>query len=61
VSEDGFTLAAAGGHACAPHDADYAPQDWRVLLGELLRSVQFFNSRGYTVCEGSEDGYCPVL
>jgi hypothetical protein len=48
-----------GAQDCAPHAADYNPQDWRITLNELLRIVQFYNAGGYTECEGSEDGFCP--
>ncbi|MBI1321015.1 MAG: hypothetical protein GC168_18985 [Candidatus Hydrogenedens sp.] len=57
-SEDGFSLS-GGDRQCAPHAADYKPQDWVISLSETLRSVQFFNSGGYYACTGSEDGYCP--
>lgn len=44
---------------CTPHDADYRPRDWRIELVELMRVIQFYNSPSYTVCAGSEDGFCP--
>jgi hypothetical protein len=46
---------------CAPHDSDYAPQDWRIALGELMRLIQFYNLGGYHVCDAGEDGYCPGI
>jgi hypothetical protein len=45
--------------ACVPHCGDYNPQDWEISLSELLRVIQFFNSDGYHLCVGSEDGFCP--
>lgn len=59
-TEDGFGIG-PGNRDCAPHDADYAPQDWLISLSELLRVIQFFNSGGYFPCPdaASEDGYCP--
>jgi len=35
--------------------------DFQVDLSELLRVVQFFNSDGFHVEEGTEDGYAPGL
>ena len=48
---------------CVPHDLDYAPQDWRFNLSELLRCVQFFNAfKGtYVPKEGTEDGFVSGL
>lgn len=47
---------------CPPHTGDING-DWRFDLGELLRTIQFYNSDGgaYQVAEGSstEDGYAP--
>lgn len=47
--------------SCIPHDSDYIPVDWKVNLSELLRLIQFYNLRGYSLClvEATEDGYCP--
>lgn len=59
VSEDGYIPGFGGDTNCTPHTADYSPQDWIISLQELLRIIQFFNSGGYMVCEGSEDGFCP--
>jgi len=59
-TEDGFSP--AGGHRdCAPHDADYAPQDWQISLSELLRCIQFYNGlRGaYHRDSSGEDGFAP--
>ncbi len=58
-SEDGYQPGPAGGTACAPHDSDYAPSDWRVSLSELLRAVQFYNARGYFRDPYGEDGFRP--
>jgi len=46
---------------CCPHDADYvtAGPDWSIVLSELLRVIQFYNSGGYHLCEDTEDGFCP--
>ena len=59
-SEDGFDIG-PGDQDCAPHSADYAPQDWRISLREILRLIQLYNSGGYHFCpdEGTEDGFCP--
>jgi len=45
---------------CTPHSADYAPHDWDLSIGELLRLIQFYNAGGYTPCQSGEDGFCPV-
>lgn len=62
ATEDGFVAMPNGSHACAPHASDYAPQNWKIELNELLRLVQFYNAGGLSVCaEGSgEDSFCPV-
>jgi hypothetical protein len=60
-TEDGYAPG-VGDTSCAPHDSDYAPQDWRIGLSELLRLIQFFNTVGYSYCpeSGTEDGFCPA-
>jgi len=58
-TEDGYAPGPGVDFGCAPHGSDYAPQDWNIELGELLRAIQFYNLGGYGVCEGTEDGYCP--
>lgn len=58
-TEDGYVAVAGGEQGCAPHTSDYAPQDWNIELGELLRAIQFYNVGGYHSCVASEDGYCP--
>lgn len=58
-TEDGFQPNGAD-ETCAPHNSDYAPQDWRLSLGEVLRLIQIYNIGSYEPCEGSEDGFCPV-
>jgi ELWxxDGT repeat protein len=60
-SEDGYLAGLSGNHGCVSHAADYAPLNWKIELGELLRMIQFFNSGGYHLCpaEATEDGYCP--
>ena len=57
-TEDGFAPG-PGDQSCTPHDADYAPQDWRIDLSELLRVLQIYNLGLYEECGGSEDGFCP--
>lgn len=61
TSEDGYMPGAGVAHACPPHSSDYAPQDWVINLGELLRLIQFYNIGGYASClqYATEDGYCP--
>lgn len=56
-TEDGFDPV-SGDRTCAPHNADYLPQDWRFSLPEILRVIQIFNLGGYTMCAESEDGFC---
>jgi len=58
-TEDGYAPGLTGDHTCTAHSSDYNPQDWQISLSELLRLIQFYNSGGYHVCEGSEDGFCP--
>ncbi len=60
ASEDGYDPGASGDRTCAPHDSDYAAQDWAINLTELLRLIQFFNFGGYALSEASEDGYVPA-
>ncbi len=48
-----------GSHDGPPHDSDYTPQDWKIQLSELLRLIQFYNSDGYRVYSGTEDGFMP--
>lgn len=57
-TEDGFAPG-SGDQSCEPHDADYAPQDWRIDLSELLRVLQMYNLGVYSDCGGTEDGFCP--
>jgi hypothetical protein len=56
-TEDGFAPG-AGETGCAPHTADYAPQDWGIALNECLRVIQMYNAPGYFRCNTGEDGYC---
>lgn len=60
LGEDGYAPG-TGDESCAPHNADYAPQDWVISLSELLRVIQFYNSLGYSACPdaNTEDGFCP--
>jgi len=57
-TEDGY-FPGIGSHDCAPHDADYDPQDWRISLSELLRMLQFFYApdSAYHVNTNSPDGF----
>jgi hypothetical protein len=61
-SEDGFAPGAGMDRNCAPHASDFAPQDWTLSLGELLRLIQMFNAGGYYPCPNEfppgEDGHC---
>jgi uncharacterized repeat protein (TIGR03806 family) len=60
-TEDGFAPGPGEDLSCAPHSADYSPQDWVISLSELLRMIQIYNSLGYHYCptENTEDGFCP--
>lgn len=60
-TEDGYVPGPGAKQSCVPHDTDYAPQDWKIGLSELLRLIQFYNFLGYHVCPGenTEDGFCP--
>lgn len=62
TSEDGFAPG-NGDRDCAPHDSDYATQDWRIELSELLRGIQFYNAfKGAYHEDGmGEDGFAPGL
>ncbi len=61
ATEDGYLPGPGAAKACAPHTSDYAPQDWRVDLSELLRLIQFFNSpaHAYHYQDGTEDDFAP--
>ncbi len=52
----GFSCEAIG--ATFFHAAD-TDRDWRIGLTELLRVIQFYNSDGYHVASGTEDGFAP--
>lgn len=59
LTEDGYLPGPGANQSCTPHDSDYSVSpDWTINFDELLRIIQFFNSGGYHVCEGSEDGFC---
>lgn len=45
---------------CAPHTSDFDPQDWVIILSELLQLIQLYNANGYQPCEAPE-AFCPVL
>ena len=44
--------------AAQHHSADTTP-DQQISLTELLRVIQFFNTRGFHCMAGTEDGYAP--
>lgn len=58
-SEDGFEPG-PGDTQCDPHTSDYLPQDWKLGLSEMLRSIQLYNSLGYESCRDGEDGFCLI-
>src|SRR5690606_34929065 len=60
-TEDGYVPGLLGNKACAFHNSDYNPQNWRVSLTELLRLIQFYNVGAYAACEDGEDGFCTVF
>jgi hypothetical protein len=57
IAEDGYLASADNHRDCASHSLD-ANGDFSISLSELLRAVQLFNFGGYSICEGSEDGFC---
>ncbi len=58
-SEDGYNPG-TGDQTCLRHASDYGDGgDWRIQISELLRLIQFYNSRAYHVADGTEDGYAP--
>ncbi|MFM1920809.1 MAG: hypothetical protein RLZZ303_2443 [Candidatus Hydrogenedentota bacterium] len=57
-TEDGYLPGAGLNQTCAPHAADYAPQDWSLNLAELLRVIQLYNAGLITRCDEGEDGFC---
>jgi hypothetical protein len=60
-NDDGYAAGAnEAAQDCGGHASDYAPRDWRIELGELLRTIAFYNSDGYALCPDGEDGYCPL-
>ncbi len=58
ATEDGFMPGPGSDHNCLPHDSDYAPQNWKIELREVLRLVQLHNAMAYAVCLDTEDGFC---
>ena len=62
TQEDGIAPGSAP-RDCMPHNLDYAPQNWRFSLSELLRAIQFFNAfKGtYHPSPGTEDGFTSGL
>ena len=64
-TEDGYDLgpvSSGGTETCAPHPTDYqSGANFRILLSELLRTVQLFSLGGGFPCpnaQSSEDGFC---
>lgn len=50
----------ATSQSCKPHNSDYAPQNWKISLNEVLRLNQYYNNpNGYHPQPGSEDGFDP--
>ena len=56
-TEDGYAPGPGDVKADGFHSSDYAPQDWQISLNELLRTVQFYNVRGFQYSTAGEDGY----
>ncbi|MBI1320080.1 MAG: hypothetical protein GC168_14210 [Candidatus Hydrogenedens sp.] len=60
-TEDGYSPGIdETAEACLPHDSDFAPQDWTIILSELLQLIQLYNADGYDACEATES-FCPRL
>lgn len=57
ASEDGYAPGAEGAQDCPGHASDYAPDDWRIGLSELIRLIQLYNAEGYHASCGTDDGY----
>lgn len=57
---DGFAPE-AGLHQGAPHDADFAPFDWKISATELSRLVTFYNAGAYQADVTTLDGFAPDL
>ena len=55
----GGYAAGVGDRTCPAHDSDYAPQDWRIGLEEMLRLVQLYNADEgrYRRDAAGEDGF----
>lgn len=58
-TEDGYAPG-DGTTDCAPHDSDFAPQDWALSLTEMLRAIQFYNLGVCVPCPNNdtEDRFC---
>lgn len=60
-SEDGYIPGTDDtAEQCAPHDSDFNPQDWTIILGELLQLIQLYNADGYEACVEPE-AFCPLV
>jgi len=57
---DGYLAEPGPNRSCGPHAGDFAPEDWRINLSELLRVIQLSRFPGFVVCRQGEDGFCPV-
>jgi len=55
---DGYA-ASGNDKTCKPHSADYAPQDWRIGLNEILRVMQFYTAGAYHPDAAQDDGFAP--
>jgi len=60
TGEDGYAPGPGDTALCLPHTSDYAPQDWIISLGELLRLIQVYNIGEYYPCD-DEGGFCPGI
>jgi hypothetical protein len=69
ATEDGYAPTTVKGQEipgeCYPHDGDYAPDDFKISLNELLRLVQYYNVGAYDYCieewPPTEDNFRPAL
>ena len=57
TTEDGYQPGPGSREGLA-HDADYAPQDWRISVVELMRVIQLYHLGSYHPCPDGEDLFC---
>lgn len=57
---DGYSVS-GGQDSCMPHDSDYAPQDWKIDLDEILRLIEFYTNGGYHSDPSQPDGFAPGI